>query len=869
MDQQTLILRSLLAQLETKEAADDGTENSLAVEFLRLKMQSTKYRTDKTYPSKEAEKQENIKKNRYKDIIPFDHSRVKLTLTTSKNDSDYINASFIKGVSGSRAYIATQGPLPHTVLDFWRMLWEYSIEVIVMSCREFEMGKKKCERYWPEKQGEPFVCGPFTVYCDSEENKGEYLTRTLRVTYHSHSRTLHQLHYVNWPDHGVPDSIAPILEMLQDMRSYQDHDDIPLCIHCSAGCGRTGALCVIDYTWNLVKSQMVPEDFSIFSLVQDMRTQRPSVVQTKEQYELVCRTIKFLFERYLRTAEVQTSRNEVPVFPSSVTATSETELSDLSEVLEYDIRLRPEIQHIAHLESQERFPLVEVHGQTSNHVAPLRMPALAVEGGDLLQHHQHLCQTFPEVLHPTDGQEGPCLTNELTSTHPTALEHTNHRAPGLVERIAEGDDIPPPKPPLLPVATICLTVEDPYFDSPVGSPSLEVAQSGSSEDVALISPLTTNPVLITPIVTLNDQTLELKPPASATDVTHSDDSIPPLLPIRTPESYILAVDPEVSEPFDRLAVIIPPNAAAEALREMGGSPPSPVPPLPERTPESYELAIDAAPVEQMHEITPAVNLNRIGTSLEWSCTSAQVDATTQMEKKSWMRSKSLKVKMSLSAPSHLTSASNATLNLPPPPNPPPPHQLTPPLSSQADESLTPPLPDRTPESFILATEEEPTENSAPSQVAQSSPMIGISSEWAGTSQPKKFLDVVMNRSKSVRARSSRQEPLTAFQQLSPPPVVMAGGGSEGGQHDANHTPSLRTQTSENRSDESSGKVMSRTKSLKFFRHKVKPKTAPQPAPTQSGSPPASYSASTSVFKFGFGNRFGKPKGPRSHPETWV
>uniref|UniRef100_A0A667Z8N8 protein-tyrosine-phosphatase n=1 Tax=Myripristis murdjan TaxID=586833 RepID=A0A667Z8N8_9TELE len=97
--------------------------------FQRLKMQSTKYRTDKTYPSKEAEKQENIKKNRYKDIIPFDHSRVKLTLTTSKNDSDYINASFIKGVSGSRAYIATQGPLPHTVLDFWRMLWEYSIEV--------------------------------------------------------------------------------------------------------------------------------------------------------------------------------------------------------------------------------------------------------------------------------------------------------------------------------------------------------------------------------------------------------------------------------------------------------------------------------------------------------------------------------------------------------------------------------------------------------------------------------------------------------------------------------------------------------------------------------------------------------------------
>uniref|UniRef100_A0A3Q1B2A7 protein-tyrosine-phosphatase n=1 Tax=Amphiprion ocellaris TaxID=80972 RepID=A0A3Q1B2A7_AMPOC len=94
-----------------------------------LKNQSTKYRTDKTYPSKTAEKTENIKKNRYKDILPFDHSRVKLTLTTAKNDTDYINASFIKGVSGSRAYIATQGPLPHTVVDFLRMLWEYNIQV--------------------------------------------------------------------------------------------------------------------------------------------------------------------------------------------------------------------------------------------------------------------------------------------------------------------------------------------------------------------------------------------------------------------------------------------------------------------------------------------------------------------------------------------------------------------------------------------------------------------------------------------------------------------------------------------------------------------------------------------------------------------
>ncbi|MEQ2288572.1 hypothetical protein AMECASPLE_023979 [Ameca splendens] len=284
---------------------------SVQIFALRLKTQSTKYRIEKIFTTKAADKQENIKKNRYKDIVPFDHTRVKLSFTTSKKDTDYINASFIKGVSGSRAYIATQGPLSHTLVDFLRMIWEYNIKVIVMSCREFEMGKKKCEVYWPQKQDDAFVCEAFTVHCDSEEIKGDYLARTLRLTYRNCSRTLKQLHYINWPDHGVPDTIPPILDMLHEMRCYQAHDDIPICIHCSAGCGRTGALCVIDYTWNLLRSQKLTSDFNIYNIVQGMRTQRPSVVQTKEQYLLVYRTIRELFQRYLQTLELQNCHKEV------------------------------------------------------------------------------------------------------------------------------------------------------------------------------------------------------------------------------------------------------------------------------------------------------------------------------------------------------------------------------------------------------------------------------------------------------------------------------------------------------------------------------------------------------------------------------
>ncbi|XP_053096925.1 tyrosine-protein phosphatase non-receptor type 22 [Pangasianodon hypophthalmus] len=365
MELQAQLLRSFLAQFASKEATSAHEDGAYAVEFLKLKRQSTKYRTEKTYSTKVAERQDNAKKNRYKDIVPFDHSRVKLSLNTSKNDTDYINANFIRGVWGPMEYIATQGPLPHTVLDFWRMLWEYNVQVVVMACREFEMGRKKCERYWPETMVDVFVCEPFTIYCESEENKGDYLIRILKVTYNNSSRTLKQLHYMNWPDHGVPDSIPPILEMLQDMRMFQEQDDVPICIHCSAGCGRTGALCVIDYTWNLLKKQMIPEDFSIYDLVQDMRTQRPSIVQTKEQYVLVYRTIKFLFETHLQMIESNSKRMEVLAAPTPILVDIDSKVSDFSED-----EPEPVEENRPHPCYDPRCPEKEVPTELSNHVAP-------------------------------------------------------------------------------------------------------------------------------------------------------------------------------------------------------------------------------------------------------------------------------------------------------------------------------------------------------------------------------------------------------------------------------------------------------------------------------------------------------------------
>ncbi|POI28948.1 hypothetical protein CIB84_007302 [Bambusicola thoracicus] len=253
MDQREILLQNL-ERAQSKKL----NQEAFADEFLKLKRQSTKYRSDKIYPTATAECPENIKRNRYKDILPYDHSRVELSLITSDTDSDYINANFIK--------------------------------IVVMACMEFEMGK------------------------EAEEKKNEYVIRTLKVTLNEAVRTIHQFHYQNWPDHDIPSSIDPILELIGEVRCYQPDDSIPICIHCSAGCGRTGVVCAIDYTWKLLKDGIVPVNFSIFSLIQEMRTQRPSIVQTKEQYKLVYDAVIELFKRQIEALDAQedSASSQVP-----------------------------------------------------------------------------------------------------------------------------------------------------------------------------------------------------------------------------------------------------------------------------------------------------------------------------------------------------------------------------------------------------------------------------------------------------------------------------------------------------------------------------------------------------------------------------
>ncbi|XP_023847640.2 tyrosine-protein phosphatase non-receptor type 18-like [Salvelinus sp. IW2-2015] len=283
--------------------ADDSRAGNISSEYINIRAQTSIVKKDFGLTTIAGALMENVKKNRYKDILPYDQTRVPLTLLTNENDFDYINASFIKGATKTKKYIATQGPLRHTLVDFWRMIWQYDVKVIIMACREIEMGKKKCERYWTTFK-ETIHFGPFIVSNFEESSPYEEVVfRTLTVRYHEETRKISQFQYTAWPDHDVPYTVYGILGMMDMARKDQGNNTSPVLIHCSAGCGRTGVICALDYVHDLLVTKQIKEDFSIMKIVVELRRQRPSAVQTKEQYQFVFSAVAYMFEKALRSAE--------------------------------------------------------------------------------------------------------------------------------------------------------------------------------------------------------------------------------------------------------------------------------------------------------------------------------------------------------------------------------------------------------------------------------------------------------------------------------------------------------------------------------------------------------------------------------------
>ncbi|XP_061487504.1 receptor-type tyrosine-protein phosphatase T isoform X6 [Rhineura floridana] len=230
-----------------------------------------------------AKEDENRNKNRYGNIISYDHSRVRLQLLDGDPHSDYINANYIDGYNRPHHYIATQGPMQETVKDFWRMIWQENSASVVMVTNLVEVGRVKCVRYWPD---DTEVYGDIKVTLIETEPLAEYIIRTFTVQkkgYHE-IREIRQFHFTSWPDHGVPCYATGLLGFVRQVKFLNPPDAGPIVVHCSAGAGRTGCFIAIDIMLDMAENEGVVD---IFNCVRELRSQRVNLVQTEEQYVFV------------------------------------------------------------------------------------------------------------------------------------------------------------------------------------------------------------------------------------------------------------------------------------------------------------------------------------------------------------------------------------------------------------------------------------------------------------------------------------------------------------------------------------------------------------------------------------------------------
>ncbi|XP_021108497.1 receptor-type tyrosine-protein phosphatase delta isoform X25 [Heterocephalus glaber] len=223
----------------------------------------------------------NKPKNRYANVIAYDHSRVLLSAIEGIPGSDYVNANYIDGYRKQNAYIATQGSLPETFGDFWRMIWEQRSATVVMMTKLEERSRVKCDQYWPSRGTETHGLVQVTLL-DTVE-LATYCVRTFALYKNgsSEKREVRQFQFTAWPDHGVPEHPTPFLAFLRRVKTCNPPDAGPMVVHCSAGVGRTGCFIVIDAMLERIKHEKTVD---IYGHVTLMRAQRNYMVQTEDQY---------------------------------------------------------------------------------------------------------------------------------------------------------------------------------------------------------------------------------------------------------------------------------------------------------------------------------------------------------------------------------------------------------------------------------------------------------------------------------------------------------------------------------------------------------------------------------------------------------
>ncbi|XP_051498226.1 receptor-type tyrosine-protein phosphatase delta isoform X17 [Apus apus] len=276
--------RNLYAYIQKLTQIEAG-ENVTGMELEFKRLSSSKAHTSRFIS---ANLPCNKFKNRLVNIMPYESTRVCLQPIRGVEGSDYINASFIDGYRQQKAYIATQGPLAETTEDFWRMLWEHNSTIVVMLTKLREMGREKCHQYWPAERSaryQYFVVDPMAEY-----NMPQYILREFKVTdaRDGQSRTVRQFQFTDWPEQGVPKSGEGFIDFIGQVHKTKEQfgQDGPISVHCSAGVGRTGVFITLSIVLERMRYEGVVD---IFQTVKMLRTQRPAMVQTEDQYQFCYR----------------------------------------------------------------------------------------------------------------------------------------------------------------------------------------------------------------------------------------------------------------------------------------------------------------------------------------------------------------------------------------------------------------------------------------------------------------------------------------------------------------------------------------------------------------------------------------------------
>ncbi|XP_030071123.1 receptor-type tyrosine-protein phosphatase O isoform X2 [Microcaecilia unicolor] len=234
-------------------------------------------------------------KNRYTNILPYDFSRVRLVSMSQEEGTDYINANYIPGYNSPQEYIATQGPLPETRGDFWKMVLQQKSQIIVMLTQCNEKRRVKCDHYWPFT-AEPVLYGDITVAMISENEQTDWCYRTFRISCADEVLEVMHFNYTSWPDHGVPSTNAAesVLHFVQMIRKQANKSHGPLTVHCSAGVGRTGTFISLDRLMQHIQDH---EFIDILGLVSELRSYRMSMVQTEEQYIFIHQCVQLIWKK--------------------------------------------------------------------------------------------------------------------------------------------------------------------------------------------------------------------------------------------------------------------------------------------------------------------------------------------------------------------------------------------------------------------------------------------------------------------------------------------------------------------------------------------------------------------------------------------